>query len=243
MDLFPAIDIRNGRVVRLQQGETHRQTIYQDDPQGVAEDFMHQGASWIHLVDLDRAFGVGSNLDIIRRVVERVSGRVRVQVGGGLRDLELVRGVLDIGAARVVVGTAAAVQPDFIPAAVDAFGPESLAVGIDAKNGCVAIRGWTELSSLRAHELAGQVVAQGIGTLVYTNIERDGMLEGPDLSGATELQATGARVIASGGVASPAHIAAACAAGLSGIIVGRALYEGRLSLREGLRAASCASSR
>src|SRR5918992_317934 len=165
VDLFPAIDIRNGRVVRLQQGETHRQTIYQDDPQGVAEDFIHQGAGWIHLVDLDRAFGVGSNLDIIRRVVERVSGRVRVQVGGGLRDLELVRGVLDIGAARVVVGTAAAIQPDFIPAAVDAFGPESLAVGIDAKNGCVAIRGWTELSSLRAHELAGQVVAQGIETL------------------------------------------------------------------------------
>jgi phosphoribosylformimino-5-aminoimidazole carboxamide ribotide isomerase len=243
VDLFPAIDIRNGRVVRLQRGEPNRQTIYQDDPRGVAEDFIRQGAGWIHLVDLDRAFGVGSNLDTIRSVVERVGGRVRVQLGGGLRDLELVRSVLDLGASRVVVGTAAAMQPDFIPAAVEAFGSESLAVGIDAKNGFVAIRGWTELSSLRPHELAEQVVAQGIGTLVYTNIERDGMLEGPDLSGATELQGTGARVIVSGGVASPAHIAAACAAGLSGIIVGRALYEGRLSLREGLRAASCPSAR
>jgi phosphoribosylformimino-5-aminoimidazole carboxamide ribotide isomerase len=243
VDLLPAIDIRNGRVVRLQQGEAHRQTIYQDDPLGVAEDFIAQGAGWIHLVDLDRAFGVGSNLEIIRRVIERVRGRIRVQVGGGLRDLELVRSVLDIGASRVVVGTVAAMQSDFIPAAVEAFGSGFLAVSIDARNGLVAIRGWTELSSLRAHELAREVVAQGIETLVYTNIERDGMLAGPDLSGATELQGTGARVIASGGVASPAHIAAACAAGLSGIIVGRALYEGRLSLREGLRAASCASPR
>jgi phosphoribosylformimino-5-aminoimidazole carboxamide ribotide isomerase len=243
VDLFPAIDIRNGRVVRLQQGEPKRQTIYQDDPLGVAEHFIAQGAGWIHLVDLDRALGVGSNLEVIRSVVQGVRGRVQVQMGGGLRDLELVSSALEIGASRVVLGTAAAMQTDFIPAAVESYGPESLAVAIDARNGFVAIRGWTELSSLRPYELARQVVAQGIGTLVYTNIERDGMLEGPDLSGATALQDTGARVIASGGVASPVHIAAACAAGLSGIIVGRALYEGHLSLREGLRAASCASQR
>ncbi|HEX2251056.1 MAG TPA: 1-(5-phosphoribosyl)-5-[(5-phosphoribosylamino)methylideneamino]imidazole-4-carboxamide isomerase [Gemmatimonadales bacterium] len=243
MDLFPAIDIRNGRVVRLEQGEPERQTIYQDDPLGVAEDFIAQGTRWIHLVDLDRALGVGSNLEVIRRVVQRVSDRIQVQVGGGLRDLELVRSVLEIGASRVVVGTAAAMQADLIPAAVEAFGAESLAVAVDARDGFVAIRGWTELSPLRPAELASQVVAQGIGTLVYTNIQRDGMLSGPDLFGAMALQRTGARVIASGGVASPAHIADACKAGLSGIIVGRALYEGHFSLREGLRAASCAPAR
>ena len=243
MDLFPAIDIRNGRVVRLEQGELGRQTVYQDDPLAVAEDFVAQGAGWIHLVDLDRAFGSGSNLEVIRAVVRQVGGRARVQIGGGLRDLELVRGGLEIGASRVVIGTAAALNPDFVPAAVDAVDPEFLAVGIDVRNGYVAVRGWTELSALRPLQLASQVVADGIRTLVYTNIDRDGMLAGPDLPGATALQGSGAGVIVSGGVASLAHIVQACEAGLSGTIIGRALYEGRVSLREGLKAASCASVR
>ena len=243
MDLFPAIDIRNGRVVRLSQGEPARQTVYGDDPAAVGEDFVQHGARWIHVVDLDRAFGGGSNVEVIQRLMRRVAGRARVQLGGGLRDLDLVRSALDQGAARVVIGTAAAMNSEFIPAAVRAFGAERLAVGLDVRQGFLALRGWIETSSLRAHEVADRVVHAGIRTLVYTDIDRDGVLKGPDLSGAVALQVTGAQVIASGGVASSADIRAACTAGLAGVIVGRALYEGRVSLAEGLRAAECSPAR
>jgi phosphoribosylformimino-5-aminoimidazole carboxamide ribotide isomerase len=239
VDLLPAIDIRNGRVVRLSQGEPTRQTVYGDDPVAVANRFMEQGARWIHVVDLDRAFGVGSNLPIIRRVVHQVGSRVQVQVGGGLRTLELVQEAMELGAARAVIGTAAAMDPAFVPAAIAAHGAGRLAVGIDARDGLVALRGWTETSSRQAEDLAGEVVRHGVQILIYTDIGRDGMLGGPDLAGALALRASGARVIASGGVASAADVAAACAAGLAGVIVGRALYEGRLSLAEALLAASC----
>jgi phosphoribosylformimino-5-aminoimidazole carboxamide ribotide isomerase len=243
VDLLPAIDIRSGRVVRLSQGEPTRQTVYGDDPLAMAERFIEQGARWIHVVDLDRAFGVGANSEIIRTLVDQVRSRARVQLGGGFRTLDLVRGGIELGAARVVIGTAAAMDRRFIPAAVNAHGAECLAVGIDVRRGFVALRGWTETSSRRGGDLAQEVVSDGIETLIYTDIGRDGMLRGPDLAGAVALQASGARVIASGGVASAADVTAACAAGLAGIIVGRALYEGRLSLAEGLEAASCSPVR
>jgi phosphoribosylformimino-5-aminoimidazole carboxamide ribotide isomerase len=239
VDLFPAIDIRNGRVVRLSQGEPARQTIYGDDPAAVAEDFVQQGARWIHVVDLDRALGGGSNLEVVRDLLRRVAGRARVQLGGGLRDLDLVRSALELGAARVVIGTAAALDHQFIPVAVHTFGTERLAVGLDVRHGFLALRGWTEASSRRVYDVAHRVVRDGIRVLVYTDIGRDGMLCGPDLSGAAALQVNGAQVIASGGVASAADIRAACAVGLAGVIVGRALYEGRVSLGEGLKAADC----
>ena len=241
MDLLPAIDIRRGRVVRLSQGEATRQTVYGDDPLAIAERFVADGASWIHVVDLDRAFGTGDNLEIIRQIGQRVAGRVRMQVGGGFRSLELLRAGVELGAARIVIGTAAATDPAFVPAAVAAVGAERLAMGIDARAGFVAVRGWTETSTRRADELARQVVGDGIRTLIYTDIGRDGMLTGPDLAGAVELQSTGAQVIASGGVASVDDIRSACQAGLAGVIVGRALYEGRLSLPQGLDAARCSA--
>ena len=243
MDLLPAIDIRRGRVVRLSQGEATRQTVYGDDPLAVAERFVADGAAWIHVVDLDRAFGVGDNLEIIRRIAQAVGTRVRLQLGGGFRSVELLRSGVDLGAARIVIGTAAATDPTFIPAAVAAVGAEQLAMGIDARDGFVAVRGWTETSSRRADALAREVVGEGIDTLIYTDIARDGMLNGPDLAGAVALQATGARVIASGGVAGTKDIRSACEAGLAGVIVGRALYEGRLTLRDGLEAARRTSSR
>jgi phosphoribosylformimino-5-aminoimidazole carboxamide ribotide isomerase len=241
VDLLPAIDIRSGRVVRLSQGEATRQTVYGDDPVAVAERFVEQGASWIHVVDLDRAFDTGDNLAVVARVASRVGASVRLQLGGGFRTLALVGAGLDLPVARVVIGTAAALDPGFVARAVSALGSERLAVGIDARAGNVAVRGWTETSNQRAGDLARRVVADGIDTVIYTDIARDGMLAGPDLAGAVAFLTTGARVILSGGVGSAADIRAARAAGVAGVIVGRALYEGQLSLGEAL--AACRSAR
>ena len=241
MDLLPAIDIRNGRVVRLSQGERARQTVYGDDPLAVAERFLEQGARWIHVVDLDRAFGTGDNLAVVHRIAERVAAKLQLQLGGGLRSKDLIREALDLGFARAVIGTAAAVDPNFVPEVLAAVGPARLAVGIDARNGLVAVRGWTETSTTRAEDLVRRVVNAGIETVIYTDIDRDGMLNGPDLAGAVSLLTMGARIILSGGIAGRADVRAACQAGLNGVIVGRALYEGRLTLPEALQAAACSS--
>lgn len=242
MDLYPAIDIRHGQVVRLSQGQASRQTVYGSDPLVVAERFIEHGAEWLHLVDLDRAFGDGDNTAVIGGILQAVGHRVRVQVGGGLRSLDRVRESLELGAARVVVGTAAAVEPAFVPAALAMTGAARLAVGVDARNGFVAVRGWTETSTLAARTLVARVVAEGVETVVYTDVSRDGMLGGPDIAGATELQQAGARVIASGGVSGLADLRAVCRAGLAGAIVGRALYEGRFDLADALEAARCVPS-
>ncbi len=241
MDLYPAIDIRSGRVVRLSQGEATRQTVYGEDPASVAERFAEEGAKWIHVVDLDRAFGQGSNDASVRSILRRVEGRARVQLGGGFRTLDRLRQGLELGIARAVIGTAAAIDPTFVPGALGVAASERLAVGIDARNGKVAIRGWTETSTTSAEELTRRVVREGIEIVIYTDVTRDGMLAGPDLEGAVTLQGGGARVIASGGVTTAADIQAACKAGLAGAIVGRALYEQRLTLGEALEAARCES--
>jgi phosphoribosylformimino-5-aminoimidazole carboxamide ribotide isomerase len=241
LDLFPAIDIRSGRVVRLSQGEAARETVYGDDPVAVAARFAEQGTPWIHLVDLDRAFGAGENDALVRRVIAQVSPAVRVQLGGGFRSLDRIREARDLAVARVVVGTGAAIDPDFVPAASELLGPARLAVGIDARDGWVAVRGWTEVSALRAEELASRVVAQGVTTLIYTDVARDGLLGGPDIEGAVRLQQVGGQVIASGGVASLDDIRAVRRAGLAGVVVGRALYEGTLGLADALEAAGCVS--
>ena len=220
--------------MRLSQGSAERETVYAEDPAEVAEAFAQAGARWIHLVDLDRAFDQGSNDDAIRTVVERVGPRVRLQLGGGLRTLDRVRAGLDLGVRRLVIGTAAATDPEMLDAAVTLAPPDCLAVGLDARDGFVAVRGWTETSTLRTIDLARRVVEQGIGTLIYTDVTRDGMLQGPDLSGAMALQTSGARVVASGGVASLADLHRIAQAGLAGAIVGRALYEGRIALGEAL---------
>ena len=242
MDLLPAIDIRNGRVVRLSQGEPARQTVYGDDPVAVAERFLDEGARWIHVVDLDRAFGTGDNLPAVRRIGQRVGSKLKLELGGGLRSTQVIREALDLGFARAVVGTAAASDPGFVPEVLAAVGARQLAVGIDARDGLVAVRGWTETSSTPAEELARRVVQAGVLTLIYTDIGRDGMLSGPDLAGARALAKWGADVIVSGGIASADDIRAARQAALAGVIVGRALYEGKLTFSEAARAATCSSS-
>ncbi len=241
MELYPAIDIRSGRVVRLTQGEATRQTVYGDDPAAVAESFVAAGARWIHVVDLDRAFGTGDNEHAVAAVLERVAGRAGVQAGGGFRSAELVRWGVALGLARVVVGTAAAIDPGFLEDIAAAVPPERLAVGVDARDGRVAVRGWTETSELTAPELGRRALGAGIRTLIYTDVARDGMLLGPDIAGAVRLQDEGASVIASGGVSSLADLREVAEAGLAGVIVGRALYEGRFDVRQALESVAASA--
>jgi phosphoribosylformimino-5-aminoimidazole carboxamide ribotide isomerase len=236
--LLPAIDIRSGRVVRLAQGEATRQTVYGTDPAAVAERFADLGARWIHVVDLDRALGEGDNEAPVQHLLERVRGRLRVQLGGGFRSLDLVRRGIQLGADRVVIGTAAAVDSGFLTAAAAAVPAGQLAAGVDAREGRVAVRGWTETSPLTAAELARRALDAGITTLIYTDVARDGMLEGPDIEGAQALSRLGAQVIASGGVSSLDDLRRIAEAGLAGAIVGRALYEGVLDLTRALEVAS-----
>jgi phosphoribosylformimino-5-aminoimidazole carboxamide ribotide isomerase len=242
VDLLPAIDIRNGRVVRLSQGERSRQKVYGSDPLAVAEQFSAEGARWIHVVDLDRAFGTGDNSNEVRRLATRMATKIRLQLGGGLRSMNAIQEALDLGFSRAVIGTAAALDAAFVPAILANVSTEQLAVGIDARKGLVAVRGWVETSTTRVEDLARRVLEAGIRTLIYTDIDRDGMLNGPDIAGAVALRAAGGSVIVSGGVSGSADVRDACRVGLDGAIVGRALYEGRLTVSEALEAAACSPS-
>lgn len=234
MELYPAIDIRAGRVVRLSQGVAGRETSYHDDPVEQAEQFIAAGATWLHVVDLDRAFGTGDNREVLARLVRAAARRVRLQVGGGIRTLEALAAVLDLGVSRAVLGTAAVTDPALVPAALARAGSERVAIGLDTKAGRVAIRGWVETTPLLADDVCRRVLSEGATTIIYTDVSRDGMLTGPDLEGATRLMRLGAEVIASGGVSSLADLRAVRDAGLAGAIVGRALYESRFSLAEAL---------
>ncbi len=237
MDLYPAIDIRSGRAVRLSQGDPGRETAYDDDPVALAERFVWQGARWLHVVDLDRAFGEGDNSGLISRIVTRVGSHVRIQLSGGFRTLPSVRAVLQLEIGRVVLGTAAITDPEMVPAVVAEAGALRVAVGLDARQGMVAIRGWAHTTDQRVDEVAGRVIAAGVRTIIYTDVSRDGMLNGPDIAGAVALQRLGAGVIASGGVSSLEDIKAIAVAGLAGAVVGRALYEGRFTVREAVECA------
>jgi phosphoribosylformimino-5-aminoimidazole carboxamide ribotide isomerase len=233
VELYPAVDVQGGRVVRLRQGAADHATAYADDPVAVAQGFARDGTRWVHFVDLDRAFGRGDNRELARRFLASVD--VAVQVGGGLRTAEAIEEMLGWGATRVVIGTKAATDPALVGRLLARYGPERLAVGIDAKAGQVAVRGWTEVFDLTTVQLAERVHAQGARTVIYTDVARDGMLTGPDVAGARALAALGLEVIASGGVASLDDLRSVRAAGLGGAIVGRALYEGRFTLPEALR--------
>ena len=233
MELYPAVDVQGGRVVRLRQGAADQATVFGDDPVAVAAGFARDGARWVHFVDLDRAFGRGDNRELARRFLAAAS--VAVQVGGGLRSEDAIDEMLAWGATRVVIGTKAATDPALVDRLLALHGAERLAVGIDAKNGQVAVRGWTEVFDLTAMQLADRVKRQGARTVIYTDVARDGMLAGPDVAGARAIAALGLDVIASGGVASLDDLRQIRDGGLAGAIVGRALYEGRFTLSEALQ--------
>jgi len=240
MDLYPSIDLLDGRVVRLAEGDYARETHYGDDAVGVARAFAADGARWIHVVDLNGARGDGRvNADAIASIVDAVD--VGVQTGGGVVD----DGPLRAGAARVVLGTAAVRDPSLVERLAAAW-PGAVAVGLDARDGRIAVRGWTESSDLRVADLLMRYADAGVAAFVLTDIARDGLLAGPDCAGLEKaLAMTALPVIASGGVASVDDLRRLAALdvngrGLAGAIVGRAIYEGRLSVSEGI--AACAPS-
>lgn len=238
IDVYPAIDLRHGRCVRLQQGDAERETVYGDFPAVTARELLDGGAEWLHIVDLDAAIGDGSHRPLIREIARTCGGRV--QTGGGLRSMAAFQEMLEDGVDRIVVGTAAAENPELVREAVQRWGPSRIAVGLDARGRRPAIRGWKDEADADLFTLATAMVAAGAQILIYTDIERDGMLSGPNLEVAAELAArTCAEVIVSGGVGSADDIRAAAAlgGGVSGVIVGKALYEGRFDLSEALAAA------
>ncbi len=223
MELYPAVDIEGGRVARSPSVA---------DPIAAVRQFAHDGARWVHVVDLDRAFGTGENRELTRRLL--AEGAVRIQVGGGLTTDAAIAELVGWGATRVVIGTAAAVDEGVVARLLARHGAERLAVGIDARDGRVAARGSDVTLALTPLALARRVRSQGARTVIYTDAARDGSLAGPDVDGARAIAALGLDVIASGGVASLDDLRRVRAAGLAGAIVGRALHEGRFTLREAL---------
>lgn len=240
MIVFPAIDLLGGRVVRLEQGDYSRVTVYNDDPVAQARAFAGQGAEWVHVVDLDGAReGVPANAGVIGAIV-RDTG-LRVQAGGGIRTLETLERLLEEGAERVVVGTKLATEPAFVKAAVSAYG-DAVVAGVDAWQGEVRIAGWRRGACVRAADIVAELAGLGIRHLVYTDIGRDGMQTGIDAEAYRAVaERAGFPVVVSGGVASLRDVADVAALGddvAEGVIIGRALYEGALSLREALALAS-----
>jgi phosphoribosylformimino-5-aminoimidazole carboxamide ribotide isomerase len=238
MEIIPAIDLRGGQVVRLVQGDFARETRYAPDPAAVAALWEAQGARRLHLVDLDGArAGVPGNQAALSAIFGRI--RIPAEVGGGLRSLDAIRAVLDLGAAAAVIGTAAVSDPKLLEAACATF-PGRIILGLDARQGRVAVQGWKDVTELTAIEVARSCRALPLQALIYTDIARDGMLEGPNLP---ELSAiakdSGPPVIASGGIASVAHIRSLRAlepVGVTGAIIGKALYDGALTLAAALAA-------
>ncbi|MSO22312.1 MAG: 1-(5-phosphoribosyl)-5-[(5-phosphoribosylamino)methylideneamino]imidazole-4-carboxamide isomerase [Acidobacteria bacterium] len=240
MIIFPAIDMRQGRCVRLLQGRAEQETVYFEDPIAVALRWETEGAAWLHLVDLDGAMSEGAgNRVIAKRIFTAL--QIPVQFGGGLRAMEDLEETLEAGAARIVVGTAAVQQPEFLAKAVQRFG-ERIVVGIDARDGRVATHGWNQVGSLEAVAFAQTLARSGVQRIVYTDISKDGMLAGPNLEATKRLAVESQlKVVASGGVASLDDLRALCGlenVGIEGAIVGKALYERRFTLKEAIQAGS-----
>lgn len=236
--VYPAIDLRNGKVVRLKEGDPARMTAYSDDPPETAKRWLKMGAKWLHVVNLDGAFGEGDTanqqalLSILRVANEFAAD---VQFGGGLRSLDSIEKVLSLGVSRIVLGTVAVEQPDAVKDALDKFGAKKIAVGIDARDGMVRVRGWKDDGGISAHNLALQMRTLGLDTVIFTDVSRDGMGQGLNISATRALaDVSGLDVIASGGVHTLEDVRAAKVAGLSGAIVGRALYEGTIDLKTAL---------
>jgi len=236
MIIYPAIDLRGGKVVRLKEGDPDRQTIFNEDPVAVAREWQRQGAGWLHMVNLDGAFAQANDNQAILTAAAALD--VRVQFGGGLRTLQDIEAVLASGAARAVLGTVAVKQPEIVAQAVQQFGAERLCVALDARDGKIATHGWQEASSMTPVELGKRMADLGIRHALYTDVRRDGMLSGVDVDGTVELsQQTGLQVIASGGLAHLDEIRELARRGVAGAIIGMGLYTGAIILKEALDAA------
>lgn len=226
-EVIPAVDIQRGRAVRLLEGRAEDETVYFDDPLEAARKWAGLGASWLHLVDLDAAFGHGDNREVIDRLAQALP--CRLEIGGGVRDLATAERLLE-SVERVILGTAAITQPELLDALLARYEPHRIAVSIDARDGLVAVRGWTETSTIAARDLAGRVSAQGVTHIIYTDIARDGTLLGVDPEPLSLMRAACPHtLLAGGGVASDRDLELYESLGLDGAIVGKALYEGRIS--------------
>lgn len=237
MTIFPAIDLKDGQCVRLVQGRADRKTVYSDQPEAVARKFAQEGAVWLHVVDLDGAFtGSSRNLKSIEKIAQAVD--LPFQVGGGLRSRADVKRILELGAARVIIGTKAVSAPEFVQELLEEFGPEKIVLGIDAREGRVAVEGWVSTAELSAEEFGTTMRELGVTTAVFTDISRDGLLAGPNIAATRNMAVkTGLEIIASGGVASLKDLQELKkleAVGVSGVIIGKALYNGAFSLAEAL---------
>jgi phosphoribosylformimino-5-aminoimidazole carboxamide ribotide isomerase len=251
MIVFPAIDLYKGNCVRLRQGEPGEETVYGDDPAHIARHWAEAGAEWFHIVNLDGAFDgalqVGStsdslpiNLRRLRDIADAVD--IPIQFGGGPRSLQDIQLLFSLGATRVILGTIAVRQPELVSEAIDRFGPTRIAVSIDARDGMVATHGWQQTSNVTAVELGREMRQRGVEWAIYTDIARDGMLSGVNVSAtATLATQTGLQVIASGGVASMDDIHDLCqveSMGIAGVIIGKALYAGSVDLSQAIDVAS-----
>ena len=242
--IYPAIDLRRGQVVRLFQGDPAQQTAYADDPAAAARRWISAGVRWLHVVNLDGAFGAGEqdifaspNGQALRAILAAAGpAGVQVQFGGGLRSLPAIAAVLEAGVSRAILGSLAVQAPEFAAQAVERFGPQRIALGIDVRAGQVRIHGWTEAAAIDPVALGQQFARLGLRTCIYTEISRDGSGLGLDIAATQRFAAaTGLEVIASGGAASLDDVQAAHKAGLPGVILGKALYEGRINLEEALQ--------
>ncbi len=235
MQLYPAIDMKNGQCVRLRQGAFKDITIYSDAPEKVAAHWQEKGASFLHLVDLDGALaGHSVNEEVIRRIADTVS--IPIEIGGGIRSGEAVERMLGLGVRRVIIGTKAVEHPEFLRDMVRTFGEEAIVAGVDAKDGMVAVEGWEKVSSLTARDLCLTMKEYGVRHIVYTDISRDGMLSGPNVEATRKLtEETGLDIIASGGVSCMEDLKCLHEAGIRGAIIGKALYENRIDLAEAVR--------
>jgi phosphoribosylformimino-5-aminoimidazole carboxamide ribotide isomerase len=233
MILLPAIDLMGGEVVRLRQGKAEEKTVYSNDPAAFARRWEEEGGDYLHLVDLDAAFtGEQRNLEAVRAIVAAI--RIPCELGGGMRTPEAIARALSAGVSRVVIGTRAAESLEFVRQMAREHGRERIAVGIDARGGMVSTKGWTEMSELRALDLAREVEQAGAGTIIYTDIATDGMMQGPNFAELEKVLATvSCQVVASGGVSSAGDIVRLREIpGLYGAIIGKALYDGAVKLPE-----------
>ena len=232
--IYPAIDLRGGKVVRLKEGDPARMTSYSNDPAEMAKRWIDAGSTWLHVVNLDGAFGESDNTN--RDALEAILKLgVRVQFGGGMRSLESIEAALSLGVSRVILGTIAIEQPEIVRDALTRFGVEHIAVGIDARDGLVRTRGWKDNSGVPALDLALQMRTFGLATVIFTDVSRDGLGSGLNIPATRELsEKSGLDVIASGGVHTIDDVKAAKDAGLAGCIIGRALYDGTVDLKEAL---------
>lgn len=236
MIIYPAIDIKDGKCVRLVQGLFTDVTVYSDNPVEMSLKFEQMGAQYLHVVDLDGArLGEPQNIPVISQMAGKLG--IPVQMGGGIRSIEMIESILSKGIQRVILGTSAVNNPDLVKKAAQTFG-NNIAVGIDAKNGLVAIEGWAKTSEFTAIDFAGRMQDLGTKTIIYTDISRDGMLAGPNLKAMEEMvKALDIEVIASGGVKSIEDIKNLKEIGVAGAIVGKALYTGNVDLQETIRVA------